>query len=55
MIQIHLVSGHKDIMGNELADQKAKAAAQEMLVKQESAGIPVDKKRSLYRTKTTGG
>ena len=33
-------------MGNELADQQAKAAAQDVLVSQESPGIPVDKQEA---------
>ena len=32
MIHVHWVPAHKDIMGNELADQRAKAAAHEMQI-----------------------
>ena len=30
VIQVHLVQGHKDIKGNELADKQAKEGAKEM-------------------------
>ena len=39
MIHVHWVPVHKDIMGNELADQQAKAAAHEMLVSKDHVGF----------------
>ena len=51
-IHVHLVPGHKDILGNELADKQAKEAATEM-IKVDNKDFPIflDKKEAVSEIK----
>ena len=52
---VHLVPGHKDILGNELADQQAKEGAEEMTSAKDPVVMTVDKRGGGYcRDQATG-
>ena len=50
-IHIHCVPGHKDILGNELADQQAKAGAEEMVSVKDPIVMAMDKREAIAEIK----
>ena len=50
-VHIHWVPGHNDILGNELADQQAKAGAQEMVGAIEQVGMAMDRREAIAEIK----
>ena len=44
-------SGHKDILGNELADQQTKAGAEEMILAKDPVVMTMDKREAIAEIK----
>ena len=50
-IHVHWVPGHKDILGSELADQQAKAGAEEMVSGKDPVVMTMDKREAVAEIK----